>query len=137
MTTFTGTQEVERGLYLNLKRFSMTVLERRGTLPGTEHDTYRRVPVLLMLAVAPVVGLVYVIFLPFVGFAAAAVLAGEKAKEAATRIQARRQGRVPELAIFTRLGTVRTPDRKTLDAQNAAWPQEIDRKDDGVDGPAR
>ncbi len=90
MTTFTGTQEVDRGLYLNLKRFSMTMIERRGTLPGTEHDTYRRVPILLMLAAAPLVGLVYVIFLPFVGFAAAGVLAAEKAKEAAADVRARR-----------------------------------------------
>jgi hypothetical protein len=113
MTTFTGTQQVERGLYLNLKRFSMTVLERRGTLPGTEEDTYRRVPVLLMLAVAPVVGLVYVIFLPFVGFAAAAVLAGEKVKQAAADVRARRIG-TPALA-FNKTG-VRTLDTDAVDA---------------------
>lgn len=118
MTTFTGTQEVERGLYLNLKRFSMTVLERRGTLPGTEHDTYRRVPVLLMLAAAPLVGLVYVIFLPFVGFAAAAVLAGEKVKEAVADARVRRGG-VPALA-FNKTG-VRTPD---TDAEDAATVQD-------------
>ena len=70
MTTYTGTQEVEPGLYLNTRKFSVTTIDRRGPLPGTTEATYRRVPMLLMLAAAPLLGLVYVIFLPFIGFAA-------------------------------------------------------------------
>jgi hypothetical protein len=128
MTTFTGTHEVDRGLYLNIKRFSLTVIERRGTLPGTEHDKYRRVPVLLMLAAAPLVGLVYVIFLPFVGFAAAAVLAAEKVKDAAADVRARRT-RVPALA-FNKAG-VRTPDS---DAEDAATVQDDARNSTGERG---
>ena len=79
MTTYTGKQNVEPGLYLNLKRFSVKNIDKRGPLPGTEEDTYRRVPLLMVLATAPLLGLAFVIFLPFIGFAMVIYLLGEKA----------------------------------------------------------
>lgn len=83
MTTYTGTQPVEPGLYVNTKNFRVTSMEDRGALPGAEGETYRRVPMIVMLAMAPLLGLAFVIFLPFIGFAMVAKLFGEKALETA------------------------------------------------------
>ena len=88
MKTYTGRQTVEAGLYLNTKTFTVQMLDKTGTLDGTELETYRRIPMLLMLAAAPVLGLAYVMFLPFIGFATVLHLVGTKtlqlAGEAAT-----------------------------------------------------
>lgn len=83
MATYRGTEDVTPGLYLNLRKFNVAAVDKPGALPGTVHDVYRRVPLPLMLAAAPVVGLVYVIFLPFIGFAAVGWLAWNKAAEMA------------------------------------------------------
>jgi hypothetical protein len=65
------------------------------------------VPMLLMLALAPLLGLAFVIFLPFIGFAMAFRLAGEKAIEAGGRAAAQgarvlRPGWAPALAFLAR-----------------------------------
>lgn len=69
MTTYTGTQQVEPGLYVNTRSFRVTSVERAGALPGKVAEHYRRVPMLVMLLIAPLLGLAFVIFLPFIGFA--------------------------------------------------------------------
>lgn len=81
MTTYTGTQNVEAGLYYAVRPFKLTTMDQNGPLPGADDRTYHRVPMLLMLALAPLLGLAFVIFLPFIGFAMVARLAGEKAVE--------------------------------------------------------
>jgi hypothetical protein len=98
MATFKGAQEAKPGLYLNLRKFSLTVLDRPGQLPGVPTDYYRRVPMLLMLLVAPFVGLAYVMFLPFIGFAAVAVLATEKVREGVAALAQARARRAAERA---------------------------------------
>lgn len=85
MTTYTGTQPVEPGLYVNTRNFRVTSMDNRGPLPGADGERYRRVPMLVMLAIAPLLGLAFVIFLPFIGFAMVAKLLGEKALQAAGR----------------------------------------------------
>ncbi len=40
-----------------------------GTLPGDGTERYARVPAVVMLVLAPMMGAAYVIFLPLVGFA--------------------------------------------------------------------
>ena len=82
MTTYTGTQQVTPGLYLNLKRRTMEHVEKDGALPGVDTDRYYRVPMLLWLAVAPLLGLAFVIFLPFIGFAMVGRLTGDKLRQA-------------------------------------------------------
>jgi hypothetical protein len=42
---------------------------KRGMLPGTERAEYIRVPGILFLPVALIVSILYVVFLPFIGFA--------------------------------------------------------------------
>lgn len=107
MTTYRGTQEVEPGLYLNTKNFGMTTVEARGPLPGADGETYRRVPMLLMLATAPLLGLAFVMFLPLIGFAAVAYLLGQKAVQvaggAATEaVRVVRPSWAPSLAFLSR-----------------------------------
>lgn len=58
------------GFYWNRKTWDLTTIE--GTpkaLPGEPGTTYLRVPAPLVLAVAPLMGALYVMFLPLIGFA--------------------------------------------------------------------
>ena len=139
MTTYTGTQEVEPGLYLNTRKFSVTTIDRRGPLPGTTEATYRRVPMLLMLAAAPLLGLVYVIFLPFIGFAAVTWLLANKALELVTGV-ARETGRVrrpawaPLLAFFSRH---KAAENTTEETKTDAWTEEVEKKLNETDDTGR
>lgn len=81
MRTYTGTQEVEPGIYVNFRRLRAESIEEPGRLPGTDVDHYVRVPMVAMLALAPLFGLAYVIFLPLIGFAMLAWVAGGKVLE--------------------------------------------------------
>jgi hypothetical protein len=60
----------------------MAHVENAGALPGPDTDRYYRVPMLLWLAGAPLIGLVFVIFLPFIGFVMVARLTGDKLRQA-------------------------------------------------------
>lgn len=68
MKRYFGDHEVEPGIYFCLDQLSFKSMDEAGRLPGTEEHVYRRVPALFLLLVAPLVGLVYVIFLPLIGF---------------------------------------------------------------------
>lgn len=130
MTTYTGTQTVESGLYLNTKNFAVTMMEKPGTLAGTELDTFRRVPMVVMLAVAPLLGLAYVMFLPFVGFVAMAHLVGTKtlqlAGEAATDgVRVLRPSWAPALAFLTRSKPA-TP--KAVEPRADEWKDAVEKK---------
>lgn len=70
MTRHTGGNDVKSGFYWNLAKWELTTIPREGgPLPGGGDDRYLRVPVVAMLLLAPVMGGLYVVFLPFVGFA--------------------------------------------------------------------
>jgi len=119
---------------MNRKTFRMTTVEKQGALTGTEGETYFRVPMLLMLATAPLLGLVFVIFLPFIGFAAVAYLAGQKVVEviggAATQAQrVVRPSWAPSLAFLSRS----KPAKKSGEAHVAAphtdeWTEDVEKK---------
>jgi len=68
MKRYLGNHEVEPGIYFCLDQLSFKSMDETGRLPGSEEHVYRRVPALFLLLVAPLVGLVYVIFLPLIGF---------------------------------------------------------------------
>ncbi len=68
MTRYHGKQNVEPGIYLNLRELSFKSLDDEGHLPGKETSVYYRVPALVLLVAAPLLGLVYAIFLPLIGF---------------------------------------------------------------------
>lgn len=68
-TTFQGNQAVESGYYLNTTRWTIEpVAEDGGRLPAGP-GTWRRVPTLAALLATPVLGLAFLLFLPFIGFA--------------------------------------------------------------------
>jgi hypothetical protein len=68
MTQYHGDDTVEPGTYLNLRRLRVETLEEKGRLPGDGAAVWRRVPETMLLVAAPFVGLLYVVFLPLIGF---------------------------------------------------------------------
>lgn len=80
----TGGMNVRAGFYWNLRKWEMTSVARPGgILPGEAGDTYVRVPVLALLVVAPIMGALYVMFLPFIGVAMVLAHLGRMAGAAA------------------------------------------------------
>lgn len=68
-TTFNGNQAVESGYYLNASRWAIEpVAEDGGRLPEGP-GTWRRIPTVAALLGTPLLGLAFLMFLPFVGFA--------------------------------------------------------------------
>jgi len=142
MTTYKGTQSVEPGLYLNLKRFKMESFEKAGVLPGAEGETYRRVPIVVMLATAPLLGLAFVMFLPLIGFAMVARLLGTKAAELGARATVEvarvvRPGWAPSMAFLSRF----TPAKRDTSADTAVapdtWTKDVEKKLNETDDHAR
>jgi hypothetical protein len=131
MKRYQGNDTVEPGLYLNLRQLSFKSVDETAPLPGSPADTYRRVPMLALLLVGPVMGLAFVVFLPFIGFAMvgwllaakAARLAGE-ATRAALRVA--RPGWEPSLAFFSRSRPA-APAAPERDAWAEATRKKLDR----------
>jgi hypothetical protein len=136
MKTYRGTQEVDPGLYFSMKKFSLKSIDDRGPLPGTADDEYRRVPMLIVLAFAPLLGLAYVMFLPFIGFAMVTWLVGHKALQlgasAATEMaRVLRPGWEPSFAFLSRSKPAKK-EEKQEDAPDT-WAEEIEKKLDETD----
>ena len=86
MFNYRGEGQVKSGFYWNMKKWEIvTISGSGGVLPGTNAERYVKLPILLLMAVAPVLGLVYVVFLPFIGFAMLFGLAGRKGLAALRR----------------------------------------------------
>ena len=136
MTTYTGTQTVKAGIYLNTKTYAIETLNQFGALPGTDLDTYRHIPMIAMLAAAPLLGLAFVMFLPLIGFAMVLHLVGTKlfhmVGDAATEgVRVMRPSWAPAFAFLTRS----KPAKPTATAENPAaenptdaWQQDVEKK---------
>jgi hypothetical protein len=73
MTTYAGGTQVRSGYYVDTGSLGFAQVARDGgTLPGDGARRYTRVPVVLVLAAAPVLGGLFVVALPFIGFGVAA-----------------------------------------------------------------
>ena len=88
-----GGDKVPGGFYWKQSDWEIEVVKGdEGTLPGNTDTTYLRIPTVAMLLGAPVMGGLFVIFLPFLGFAMLANHLGKKAfsgvKQAADEIGA-------------------------------------------------
>jgi hypothetical protein len=81
MLTYKGGQKVGKGTYWDLKNGRRIDVTDEDVLPGERTSTYLRMPSGVMLLTGPVIGLVYVIFLPFIGIAVVATVAGRKLVE--------------------------------------------------------
>jgi hypothetical protein len=75
-----GGTQVKTGFYWSPKAWEMAMVPSGGgSLPGSvEHDFFR-IPTLLFLVLAPVMGACYVFFLPFAGFVLLGTWAARKA----------------------------------------------------------
>jgi hypothetical protein len=70
MATYNGNANVGGGYYLSTRSWSVEVIgQEGGTLPGPSSARYVGVPFPLLFVVVPVIGLAFLMFLPFIGFA--------------------------------------------------------------------
>lgn len=69
---------MEKGTYWDMESGQRVDLETEDVLPGDSKTVYTKIPPVLMLLLGPVIGLLYVIFLPFIAIATVAALAGRK-----------------------------------------------------------
>ena len=79
-----GGHTVKAGTYWNLANGNRVQMEQEGALPGSGQTRYIKAPVIVMLMAAPVIGLVFAVFLPFIGIAMTLSLIGKKLANAAT-----------------------------------------------------
>jgi len=85
-SNYVGGQNVPAGFYWNTKEWELETLSGKGgKLPGNGETAYVKIPAIAMLTLAPVMGGLYVMFLPFIGFALLAEHAGKKLVGAAKR----------------------------------------------------
>lgn len=69
MTTSIGGTAVRSGYYWNLGRWEVIPVARDGEqLPGGRGDKFLRIPVLAVLMLLPMLGGLFVVFLPVIGF---------------------------------------------------------------------
>jgi len=73
-----GGQRVKAGTYWNLSNGSRVQMEQEGVLPGSGTTRYLKAPAAVMLMAAPVLGLVFAVFLPFIGIVMTLNLIGKK-----------------------------------------------------------
>ncbi len=75
-----GGSQVQTGFYWNPKAWEMAMIPAGGgTLPGSPDQSFHRIPTVLFLVLAPIMGAGYVFFLPFVGFVLVANWAARRA----------------------------------------------------------
>jgi len=73
-----GGHKAAAGTYWNLSNGSRVEMEQEGVLPGSATTRYIKAPAALMLMAAPVIGLVFAVFLPFIGIVMALSVVGKK-----------------------------------------------------------
>ena len=81
-----GGHTVQAGTYWNLSNGSRVQMEQEGVLPGSGTTRYIKAPVAVMLMAAPVIGLVFAVFLPFIGIVMTLNLVGKKLIESAASV---------------------------------------------------
>ena len=70
MTTSIGGTAVHSGYYWNLGKWEVIPVEKDGgKLPGGSGDRFLRIPVIAVLLLLPLLGGLFVVFLPVIGFA--------------------------------------------------------------------
>ncbi|MEW6033359.1 MAG: hypothetical protein AB1603_00725 [Chloroflexota bacterium] len=80
----TGGQWAQEGVYVSLRSGEVVnVADKGGILPGQSTVSYVKVPMLVVAALGPLVGLAYWIFLPFIGIATIAWFAAHQIAQGA------------------------------------------------------
>lgn len=81
MAAIGGTQ-VKGGFYFNLRGLRVVAVSgKTGMLAGAAHERFTRIPALAVLLLAPILGGMFVVFLPVIGF----VLVGQHTLRLASR----------------------------------------------------
>lgn len=78
MRTYKGGNKVGEGTYWDLSKGHRMDIEKEGILSGDSSSTYYRIPSGLLLLAGPIIGLLYVILLPFIGITTVGLLAVRK-----------------------------------------------------------
>ena len=70
MTTEKAGKAAKAGFYFNTRSWDIELNRVNGeALPGNADDRYVRIPAVALLILGPAMGFLFVIFLPFIGFA--------------------------------------------------------------------
>ena len=64
-----GGDRAGKGSYWNFSTGDRVTMEAEGILPGNDETLYYKANPLVILAAAPILGLIYAVFLPFIGIA--------------------------------------------------------------------
>lgn len=75
MLRYRGGDKVEKGTYWDISSGGRTDIGEDGVLPGGEDVSYLKLPTAVMLLLGPVIGFIYVVFLPVIAIATVAALA--------------------------------------------------------------
>jgi hypothetical protein len=73
MLIFKGKQVAGRGTYWDTSSWRRIDVTSQQTLPGDDTVTYLKLPSIIVLFLGPIVGLIYVVFLPFLAIGAVLV----------------------------------------------------------------
>jgi len=76
-----GGHTAAAGTYWNMADGSRVDMEQEGVLPGNRNDMYIKAPVAAAIAPGPVIGLIFAVFLPFIGIVMTLGLIGRKLGE--------------------------------------------------------
>jgi hypothetical protein len=78
MLTYRGGHKVQKGTYWNLARGERIDVTGESVLPGDRGTLFVRMSTAGVLLAGPVLGLLYAVFLPFIGIAMTLILIGKK-----------------------------------------------------------
>ena len=78
MTKYKGGHKAGRSTYRNLANGSRVDIPDEEVLPGDEKTTYIKVRVLAVLLASPIIGLFYVVALPFIAIVEVVAILGRK-----------------------------------------------------------
>jgi len=77
MLTYGG-HKVQAGTYWDVANGTRVQMEQEGVLPGEGTTRYLKAPAIVMILAAPILGLVFAVFLPFIGIAMSVTVAAKK-----------------------------------------------------------
>jgi hypothetical protein len=137
MARYTGGMKVDGGYYWNAKGWQVEVVgQEGGRLPGAATARYLKVPFPVLFAVVPVMGLLFLVFLPVIGFglfayAIAKRIAGgvhRGATELASTVQ---PGMIPGEAHLTgKAGEEKAPEAGSADHLEKLEKEIAERRDE-------
>ncbi len=78
MLTYKGGNKVEKGTYWELSSGQRIDVTDEAILSGDNSSTYLRISAGTMLLAGPIIGLLYVVLLPFIGIATVTAVAAQK-----------------------------------------------------------